>query len=207
MNWETDPVTKMKSLIERYPRVFWFLVGLLVSLIISGFSSHWADKTIEEYKELNQLVIEEYRTKHEQQRHEITRLAQENRKLKQHTKTYKLVKPDGTIEERAESETESEENIASSIKESYEKVLREETTKLHKEYGEKIQKITSETKKLYVSGGVTQDLSSSLGGGSSKPSYWVSVDYMVYMPFIVSGGMVYKPAEQPLFLFGIGIGL
>jgi uncharacterized membrane-anchored protein YhcB (DUF1043 family) len=181
------------SFIQKHPRIVWFAIGLLVSLIIGSVITRWADLTINEYKEINSKIVEEYKQKTIEQSSKIEKLYTENQKLKQSKKTYKIVKPDGTIEERTESEMESETSIAESVKEEYYQKLHEETSKIHKEYSEKIEKITTEHKKLNVEAGVTLNM-----------DYYVHGSYAIYNRFSIGAGMLFPTTS---YLFGVGISL
>jgi len=183
-----------KSFINKYPRIFWFLVGLGVSVLVSLTINRWADKTISEYKKLNTLILEEYKSKTVEQKATIATLTEENRTLKSKTKTYKLIKPDGTIEERTESETESEEQIASSVKEEYYSKLTEETTRLRKEHYEELSRVTQEVTKLNITLGITTDM-----------SYVIQGLYKVYSPFTVMGGTIIGPSNT--YMLGVGFSL
>lgn len=192
-------VAAVKSFIERYPRLVWFGLGLLVAVIVSGSTAKWADRTIEEYKQLNALVIEEYKVKEIEQRSTIDTLRQENSKLKQRVTTYKLVKPDGTIEERTDSEVESERQLSESIKEEYYKKLHEATDTLHREYSSKIQRIVSERKRLMLTGGLVY------------PGGWLlQGSYQVLPPMSATVGVI-VPRDWDLrdtcFILGLGVSL
>ena len=180
----------MKAFIHRFPRISWFLIGLAVAVPVSGISLFLSDQVIEEYKELNELVIEEYRTKVVEQESTISKLRHENSRLSSRTKTYKLIKPDGTVEERTESDMESEQELSESMKAEYQLRLYEATSKLHREYNAKIEKVTKERKKLNVEAGITTEL-----------DYYVSGSYSIYGPLTIGAGVEFKKQE-----YSIGLG-
>ena len=180
----------MKAFINRFPRVSWFLIGLAVAVPMIGLSMFLSDRVIKEYKELNELVIEEYKIKTVEQSAAIDKLKQENSRLSKSTKTYKIIKPDGTVEERTESEMESEQQLSESIKSEYKLKLVEETSKIHREYSEKIDKITKENKKMTIEAGVTSGL-----------DYYVHGAYRFIGPLSVGARVEFKKPE-----YSIGIG-
>lgn len=180
----------MKAFIHRFPKLTWFLIGLFVAIPVCSTSIYYADKTIEEYKTINHLVIEEYKAKTVTQSSKIDRLTVENSKLRNKTKTYKLMKPDGTVIERTASESESETHLSEQVKEEYYKKLHEETSKIHNEYSEKIEKITSERKKLNVEAGVTYPI-----------NYYIRGGYNIFGPITIGAGIGY-----PNQVYSIGIG-
>ena len=183
----------MKAFIHRFPKLTWFLIGLAVAIPICLTSGYYADKTIKEYQSINKLVIDEYKHKTVEQSSKIESLTTENSKLKQKTKTYKIIKPDGTVEERSESEVESEQQLTQSVKEEYYLKLQEETRKIHEEYSSKLEKITSERKKLNVEAGITHQL-----------DYYLSSSYNIYGPVTIGAGLVYPNA---VYSIGVGIDL
>jgi len=188
-------VAKFKSLLEKHPRFAFLCIGLVVSFFVSAAVMRYADKTIEEYRSINQVVMTEYRSKVEQQSKKLEQLTEENRTLRQRTKTYKIVKPDGTIEERSESESESTEQIATEVREEWAKKITEETNRKIEEYTERLQKVERTRTKLEVNVGLLGDL------GSQR--VFTRVGYDVLPPFTLGGGVVFGP--QPAYLLDVGV--
>lgn len=178
---------KVINFFSKHPMVLWLSIGFILGGAISIYVSKQADKTIKEYKEINKLVIEEYKSKYEEQNSKIVKLSEENKRLSGTIKTSKIVKPDGTIKETTESTVESEESAVSTIKEEYYKRSQEEVSAISKLYQEKIDKLLTERKKLTITGGVTTDL--------TDINYFILGTYIFSGPFSVSAGSTLNPFE------------
>lgn len=105
-----------------------------------------AKETTDQYEKYVS-VLQQEKTYREESERKITKLSEENRTLKSKTKqsTYKLVKPDGTIEERTFSESEVNESsrVVTKIQEEFKTKVEQIETKwseIHKERVTKIQK-------------------------------------------------------------------
>ena len=82
----------------KYPMLTFLFVGLVAGLIISVMTSRNADKVISEYKELNKLVLLEYKEKIERQKSSIESLSEENSSLKKNVKIVEITKPVQPVE-------------------------------------------------------------------------------------------------------------
>ena len=190
-------VKQVQSFINKHPKFTFLLIGLATSLVLSAAVMRYADSTIEEYRMINRTVIEEYKVKVVEQTAKIETLTEENRKLKSRTVTYKIIKPDGTIEERTESEIESEEQISVAVKEEYERKLREEVTRKAEEYAAKIESIASTRRRLGIDIGMVGDL--------TAQRWYTHATYDVLVPFTVGAGVVFGPI--PGYMLSVGIRL
>ena len=148
----------MRRILNKYPRLVFLLIGLIVGLGATLLVQRNADRMVREYQKINELVIEEYKTKVETQTLAINKLRNENKQLKSRTHTTKITRPDGSSEEHITSEIESETNITERMELKYEKKMAEEIKKIEKKHSKEIEKIISERKKLNVSAGITTEL-------------------------------------------------
>jgi len=174
---------------------------MATSATLAASIGHWADKTIQEYREINKLVIEEYRTKIVEQSASLEKLRQENSKLRKRTTTYRIVRPDGTVEERSSSEVESEREIATAVRMEYEEKMRSEVAAVRRELISKLNETTEIRSKLRVSGGVT----------STFRHYFLWSSYDIYPGIHAGAGVIlpFQPSEAGEYtgLLGIGINL
>lgn len=163
-----------------------------MGIIMSTFTVFQSDKTVSVLEESLQAAKEEHKLYVESTTKTISSLQKENRKLKSKVSTYKIIKPDGTIEERTMTESESEETITTQIKEEYEKRLLEQIEKRETELSRKIETIIKENKKLTITAGSTTGL-----------NYYGAISYKVYAPFVIETAAF----RDGSFSFGIGFQL
>jgi hypothetical protein len=185
-------VIRMKDFIHKHPRLTYLSVGLIMGLIMSGFTVIQTDKTVKILEETvirNKSELKEYS---ESATKTITALRSENKKLKSKKSTYKIIKPDGTVEERTSSETESEESVSESVREEYEKKVFERIKKSEEEFMKKLETVTKENKKLTISGGITTGL-----------KYYGAGSYKVWSPLTIEASAF----SDGSFAFGIGLSL
>jgi len=176
----------MKDFITRHPRLTYLLVGLFAGILTGALVFLQAKDTIDRLERSIERELEIHSEYIEKTSSTITSLRNENKKLKSKTRTYKLVKPDGTIEERTSSDIESEESVTESIKEEYRKEYEEKLSRREKE----IRKEVQESKKLIITGGVTDSLT--FYGGAS---------YTILPPLVIHG---FGSGDGS---FGVGIGI
>lgn len=182
----------MKNFLQKHPRMSYLVVGLVTGLIMAGFTVHQTDKTISLMEQTISRKTEELKEVREETTKTITSLRSENKKLKSKTSTVKIVKPDGTIEERSVSETESEESISESVREEYEKKVFERIKKIEEEFLARLERVTKENKRLTLSGGMTTGL-----------NYYGAGSYAVWGPLTIEGAAF----NDGSFSFGLGIKL
>ncbi len=137
-------------------------------------------------------LTEEYTNRLERTRVEqwqqISKLTEENRSLKQRTKTFKLVKPDGTIEERTESEMEDVSSVSTSMQSEYKQTLETLQHTIHETY--------SQNQKLGLAVGITSSL-----------DYFGYGTYELLSPLTIGGGLIWHKNQYPTYLITIGIKL
>lgn len=176
----------MRKLLAKYPRLSGVVLGAFLVLVTNGvnlgISSGYVDKISSENERLNTL----HREYVEKSSEKIESLRNENSKLKSKSTTYRLVKPDGTIEERTSNEVESEETLSESVRAEWKTEILEKMEEQKAEWS----KLITESKKLSLGVGVSSDL-----------EYYGLGSYTVWPPFTIngiirSGGTV-----------GIGIGM
>jgi len=167
----------MKSWINRHPKLIFLGIGLL----LAGLTNAGQYSLVEEYtSKLEQL--------HVVQEAKISKLVEENRSLSQKTKTYRLVKPDGTIEERTESELEDVSSVSTSIQSEYKQTLDRLTQTIHETY--------NQNQKLGLAVGMTSSFDY-VGYGS----------YELFSPFTIGGGLIWHKDQYPTYLITVGIKL
>ena len=180
----------MKTIIQKYPRIIFLLMGFALGMVVVGTNNHWASVSISEFKR----VAMEKETRYEEllatSHIKIEELSKTNEKLKQHIKRKTVTLPDGTVTEEIETDTDSttvtETEIRTSIEIEYERKL---TTEREKHVAE-INKITN--RKLRISGGVLTDL-----------RYYIHGSYSVWGPFSIGGGAT----SDGTMMIDIGINL
>lgn len=177
------------TLVKRYPKLFRFTTIIIVALLVYFGASKNYDMVIEtQTSRIEELKVELKSTKHT-----VTTLNKYVNKLEQHTTTFKLVLPDGTIEERTTSDLASETEVSQSAKMEYEQTIQSEIRKVE----DKWSKTISERRSLQV-----------LGGVSSKGNYWGSGSYQVIGPLVIGGSIIIdRELHGPEFLIGVGIEL
>jgi len=166
------------SFLKRYPRLSSIIVGFTLGLIVAIANGYYANATISEYKTLVKEREKRYEELLEKSHIEITSLQKTNETLKQHIKTRKVTKPDGTVVEETDTDTDrntvTETEIRKTIEIEYERKLRIETEKYNAEINTLIHR------KLRVGFGMNTNLNYyghgayniwnniSLGGGMSS---------------------------------------
>ena len=155
-----------------------------------AFTIQQTDKTITRLEVQLDRAIETNYNYVEHTKQTIDKLKEENRKLKSKTSTIKIVRPDGTMEEKTVSETESEETVTESVKLEYEKKLAEELLNKEREVSKRIKEETKQSKNFTAVMGINT-------GGF----YYGSISYTVLPPILLNG---YGTEEGE---FGIGIGI
>lgn len=179
----------MKDFIQKHPRMAYLGIGLVVGLIMSGMTMCQADKSVRVITETLQKVKKESRVYKEESTKIINSLRTENKSLKLKKTTYKIIKPDGTIEEKTSSEMESEESMSEAVKEEYEKRIMERIKKSETEFEQRIDKLIKERKSMVISGGVDFNL-----------NYYGAFSYEALPPFTIEAGAW----NDGRFTFGIG---
>lgn len=176
----------MRDYLAKYPRLTGVLFGALLVLLTNGInlgvSSSYNDKIVSENERLTKLHMEYVQTSSAK----IDSLKKENHKLHSKKTTYRIVKPDGTIEERTTNEIESEDSLSASVKSEFEDHIMK---KLDEQQAE-LSKIVSESKKLNLGVGVTSDL-----------EYYGVGSYNVIPPFTIQG--IIKSSGT----VGVGVGI
>jgi Skp family chaperone for outer membrane proteins len=179
----------MKDFIHKHPKMSYLIVGIIVGLIMSGITMYQADKSVRVITETLQKVKSESKVYKEESTRTVNSLTTENKKLKSKTTTYKVIKPDGTIEERTSSETESEESMSEAVKEEYEQRIMERIKKSESEFASRIDKLVKERKSMVISGGIDFNL-----------NYYGAFSYEALPPFTIEAGAW----NDGRFTFGIG---
>ena len=166
-----------KDFIQKHPRLVFLLIGMFFAIL-----TNWGQYEItKEYtNELEKMTAT--------QEIKIASLVQENKQLSQKTKTYKIVKPDGTIEERTESEMESSSQVYAEIQTEYRNTLETLRQEIRETIGEK--------RPLEISAGITHDM-----------RYTVNGSYNIWGPATVGAGMIYSPDQNHVFWLQLGIKL
>ena len=122
----------------KYPRLTYLGIGLGIGLIVAIatgiISNSYVSKIETEFK----LRQEEYITERQVHTAKITSLTETNKQLKSRTVKVKLIKPDGTIEEREEIDLDSNTSIISNIQMEYKLRIENETLKIREEYSRKL---------------------------------------------------------------------
>lgn len=167
----------MKSWVNRHRGLVFLGIGLLL-VVISNTSQYSLTK--EYTSKLESIRIS--------QESKITKLVEENRSLKQKTKTYKLIKPDGTIEERTESELEDVSSVSTSMQSEYKKTLEKLQFTIHESY--------NQNQKLGLAIGITSSL-----------DYFGYGTYELLSPFTIGGGLIWHKDQYPTYLITVGIKL
>lgn len=167
-----------KDWINRHPKLVFILVGLLFAVLTNVGQYHITEdytSTLEKRIEVSSVKIDS--------------LVEENKQLKQSTKTFKIIRPDGTIEEKSETELESTSSISTQIKQEYEQKL----TDLRNEV-----KLSTKTRKhLNISAGLSTD-----------GDYIINTTYEVYRPFSLGiGGLFNKDPYKNEYWITLGISL
>jgi hypothetical protein len=152
------------------------LVGFTLGLIVAIANGYYADATISEYKS----IVAEREAKYEEllakSHTEIETLSKMNETLKQHVKTKKVTKSDGTVVEETDTDTNTntvtETSIRQTIEVEYERKLYQEKSR----HQEEINKLTN--RKLRIGIGYTTDL-----------EYYGHGSYNIYGPISVGGGV------------------
>lgn len=175
----------MVDIINKYPKLVFLLLGLFLIIPAVWGTSKLYDKVIEE----KQLRIEELSSKLVIRESTISKLSEMNKKLSQKTKTVKIVKPDGSIKEVTESDTKSETQIKEQVQEQYRETIKEEVAKIREEFS----RITSEKKKLTISGGYSLNM-----------DYYIHSSYNIWGPWRIGGGIVFPNMN---YMLGVGIDL
>ena len=177
-----------RNWINQNPKLVFLLVGLLVGFGVTFLVRQTDDIRIEEkiseIKELKELLTEERRN--------TETLRNYNQELRQKKSTYKIVKPDGTIEERTESDTQSETTISEQVKEEYERKISEKISKIEAQYS----KLTIQQKKLTLNLGMDTSL-----------NYIGHLNYNIYGPAMLGLGLNYNRNQKHMLWFTIGIKL
>jgi Skp family chaperone for outer membrane proteins len=169
--------------INRHPKLVFLVIGILM-MVFTNFGQYaLTDKIIEEY----QSRIETHEKERIERTAKLKSLTEEVKRLKSRTKTYKIVKPDGTIEERTETELESESSLSQNIQQEYEEKISREIAKIQEELKTKI----TERKKLNIAVGSTV-----------TGTYWINGAYNVWGPVTLNAGIF--PTTQT-YLIGIGL--
>jgi len=160
------------------------LVFLLVGVGILGFFLPKAYDMIIEEKDLQ---ITELKAEIKTTKSALQVVSSYANRLEKKVKTFKIVKPDGTIVERTSSDTVSETKVREEIKQEYEERIQKEKNLFVEEY----KKTESSRKKLRIGIGYSIDM---------QP--WGMISYNVMGPFTVHGGL-----KGGSILFGIGVEL
>ena len=162
--------------ITAHPRFTYLLAGLAMGVVMSAFTIHETDKYTSRMEKTIERNIEIHQEYVERTSRTIEKYKTENRKLKKSSNTYKIVHPDGTVETRTSSKSESEESISTEVKERYEKQIEERMSRFEKTLLREIANITKEQKYLSIGVGYTTEL-----------EYYGSLNYTVLPPFTING--------------------
>ena len=180
----------VQQFIKQHKGASFLAIGWLMGLATVGTTIYQTDKTITRLETQLDRSIETNYEYTVRSKETISQLREENRKLKSKTSRVKIVKPDGTIEEREVSETESEETVSESIKREYELRLAQELYQKEREVSKRIEEEIKQSKNFIVSMGY-----------NSKGLVYGSISYTVLPPIVLNG---YGTASGEL---GIGIGI
>lgn len=165
-------MVQCKSWIREHPRLSGVILGAFLVLVTNamnlGISSRYVDKITHENERLSQIHYEYVQSSSER----IDSLRNENSRLKSRATTYRLVLPDGTIEERTSTEVESEESLSESVRSEFETRVLEKLEEQKSEWSRQI----SESKKLTLGLGITPDL-----------RYYGIGSYRAFPPFTING--------------------
>ena len=174
-----------KDFITKHPRLVFLSVGLLILVGVSLFQRSVYDSVLEE----KNLYIEELKSTITTKESTIETLTTYSKKLEQSTKTVRVVKPDGTIEEVMESNTKSETDIRNQVMAEYNEKVQEQVRSIVEE----INKTTKESNKLTLSGAIDTDLNK-----------YMLMDYKFSKPFSVIGGIRLDETNKTSYIIGIG---
>lgn len=175
---------------KNYPRISSLLVGFTLGLFVAIANGYYAEATISEYRSIVQERESKYEELLAKSHTEIESLSKMNETLKQHVKTKKVTKPDGTIVEETDTDTNTntvtETSIRQTIEVEYERKLHEERARHQTEIN------TLTNRKLRLGLGYNADL-----------DYYGHGSYNVYGPISIGGGIT----SSGLIMFDLGIEL
>ena len=180
----------MLEFIKQHRGLTFLIIGWVMGAGMVGTTIYQTDKTISRLEVQLDRAIETNYKYVEQTKTTIDSLREENRKLKSKTSTIRIVRPDGTIEEKTVSETESEETVTESVRLEYEKKLAEELLKKEREVSKQIKEEVKQSKNFTAAMGI-----------NTSGFYYGSISYTVFPPFLLNG---YGTEDGE---FGIGIGI
>ena len=175
---------------KNYPRISGLLIGFALGLTIAVGNSHYANVAISEYKSIVKQREAKYEELLSKSHTEIESLHKMNEKLSQQIKKRKIIKPDGTVIEdtdiNTDSNTVSETSIRQTVEIEYEKKLSEQKEK----YTETINDLKS--RKLRVGIGYNSDL-----------EYYGHGSYNIWGPISLGGGAT----SSGTFMIDLGVSL
>lgn len=118
----------------------------------------------------------------------ISHLTEENKRLSSKSKTFKIIKPDGTIEEKTETELESTSEVSTRVQIEYKEMM--------ENLRQEIMETVSVNRKLGLYGGITSEYRYALFG-----------TYSILGPLDVGGGIILNNGSSPEFILTLGIKL
>jgi len=179
--------------LQKHPKLLFLLIGLVIGIIPNVMITAGYDQVLDESLKLSDVTITALEKTQDKQRVTIDKLRKENHKLKTKSTTYKVVHPDGTIEERTSDSSESESSISEESKLRFERILESMRETSEARHTETLRRIQSSNKKLHLRAGINTDL-----------NYEVGADYNIWSRFTIGGGMVPQSNQYSL---SIGIEL
>ena len=175
---------------SKYPRISSLLVGFGLGLVLVVANDHWATETVTEYKRMVAKKEAKYEELIAKSQAEIESLSKMNESLSQHVKTRKVTRPDGTIVEETDTDTNRSTEVSNELRASLEVETR---TKIESEVESRLMesnKITN--RKLRLGVGITSDL-----------DYYGRGSYNVRGPMSIGFGII----NDGTLLFDIGVSL
>ena len=175
---------------SKYPRISSLLVGFGLGLVLVMANDHWATETVTEYKRMVAKKEAKYEELIAKSHAEIESLSKMNESLSQHIKTRKVTRPDGTIVEETDTDTNRSTEVSSELRASIEAETRSRVESEVESNTSESNKITK--RKLRLGVGMTSDL-----------RYYGRASYSVMGPIGIGFGMI----NDGTLLLDIGVSL
>ena len=142
------------SFIQKNPKWVFSILGailIMIGLIPSLFIS---DRYVKHVETQNLELKQKYEKLQIEKRSVEVSLVEVKEKLKKKTMTYKIIRADGTIEERTSSEIDSESMISEQVQKEFKEKIQKELVEQEQKFNKKLTEITKESKKLSVEVGI-----------------------------------------------------
>lgn len=176
--------------LKQHPRITSLIIGFLMGLVLVVANDYWASATLSEYKELSILRESRYEELLQRSQEKSERLSKVNETLRQTIKTHKVTRPDGTIIEDTDTNTNTtrltEIRVRKEVTTEFEHKLAEQ----REQHKETVRTLTN--RKLRLDVGYTSDL-----------EYYGYGSYGIWGPVNLGGGFT----SGGTFLIGVGISL